>query len=172
MESMKRLLLLLSFSGVLASSQDLSGVHSVYLLPMSQGLDQYLANRLTNEGIFRVVTNPKLADAIFTDRIGEAFEETLADLSPNPEPVSPPADKQPSEETPNNSLLGDTVNKLSNPATHSSFGRNKGTFFLVNPKSHQVLWSVFQPPRDSRSAQLNRTASDIVNRLKRDLKQK
>jgi hypothetical protein len=49
--------------------QNLSGVHSVYLLPMSRALDPYLANRLTNQRVFQVVTDSKLADAVvFTDR--------------------------------------------------------------------------------------------------------
>ena len=168
---MKRLLLLLSFSGALACAQDVSAVHSVYLLPMSHGLDQYLANRLTNEHLLQVVTDPKRADAIFTDRIGAAFEEKLAELFPNPEPVSRAPEKPPADSS-SNPLLADTVNKLSNPATSSQFGQNKGTVFLVNPKSHQVLWSVYQPAKDSSSARMDRTASDIVSRLKRDLKPK
>jgi hypothetical protein len=86
---------------------------------MSRGLDQYLANRLTNRRVFQVVTDSKLAEAVFTDRLGSAFEKKLADL----------------------------------------FGK---------PKSWHVLWSAFHPPRDSISRQLDRIASDIVSRLKRD----
>ena len=166
---MKRLFFLLSFSGAVLCGQDLSAVHSVYLLPMANGLDQHLANRLTNEHVFQVVTDPKLADAIFTDRIGVAFEEKLADLTANPEPVTPPpADDQP----PPNASVGNSLNKLADPAANSSLGRSKGTVFLVNPKSHHVLWSSFQPLKGSDSEQVNRKASDIVSRLKRDLKSK
>src|ERR1022692_3229480 len=42
---MKRFLFLLSCSGVLLGGAELAGVHSVYVLPMSRGMDQYLANR-------------------------------------------------------------------------------------------------------------------------------
>ena len=35
----------------------------MYLLPMPNGLDQYLANRLTKVAFFQVVTDPKTADA-------------------------------------------------------------------------------------------------------------
>jgi hypothetical protein len=36
---------------------------------MSRALDPYLANRLTNQRVFQVVTDSKLADAVvFTDR--------------------------------------------------------------------------------------------------------
>ena len=36
---------------------------------MGSGMDQYLANQLTNAGIFEVVTDPKKADAILTDNV-------------------------------------------------------------------------------------------------------
>ena len=66
----------------------------------------------------------------------------------------------------------DPANKLSDPTAISYFGRSKGMVFLVDPKSRHVLWSVFQPPKDSSSGQLDRIASDIVSRLKRDLGEK
>src|SRR5579864_7116417 len=91
MESMKRLLFLLSLSIALSCAADLANVHSVYLLSMSHGLDQYLANRLTSDHVFRIVTDPKLADAVLTDHIGEAFEAQLETMFPKPEAPKPPA---------------------------------------------------------------------------------
>ena len=44
------------------------------------------ASRLTEDHIFQVVTDPKQADAVFTDQIGEIFEAKLADLFPAPDP--------------------------------------------------------------------------------------
>lgn len=175
MGSMKRFFLLLSCSGMLLYGAELGSVHSVYLLPMSRGLDQYLANRLTGQHLFQVVTDPKRADAIFTDRIGESFEEKLTDILPSPEPVAKPVvsptaevEEQPRGRT----LPTETVNKLANPSTNSAFGRGKGTVFLVDPKSHEVLWSAYQPPKNSSSTEMDHTASDIVSRLKRALKSK
>lgn len=169
MKWMKRCLLLLLFPGALAWGQDLSAIHTVYLLPMGRGLDQYLASRLTQEHVFQVVTDPKRADAVFTDRIGKSLDDTLADLTakPNPEPVA-----KPDEAKPPDSLASPTVNKLENLSANSSFARGKGTIFLVDPKSRQVLWSAYRPSKDSSSSQLDHTASDIVSRLKRDLKPK
>ena len=173
---MKRFFLLLSCSGMVLYSAELGSVHSVYLLPMSRGLDQYLANRLTNEHLFQVVTDPKRADAIFTDRIGESFEEKLGEILPSPEPVAKPAPTRPADETddqpPVRSLPTDTVNRLANPASTATFGRAKGTVFLVDPKSHEVLWSSYQPPKNSSNTEMDRTASDIVSRLKHALKPK
>jgi hypothetical protein len=172
---MKRFFLLLSCSAMLACAVELEGVHAVYLLPMSRGMDQYLANRLTGEHLFQVVTDPKRADAIFTDQIGERFEEKLTDILPSPEPVSKPVaapTDEPDDQPRGRTLPTETVNKLANPASTSTFGRGKGTIFLVDPKTHQVLWSAFQPPKNSSNTELDRTASDIVSRLKRTLKSK
>ena len=58
-------------------------MHTVYLLKMSSGLDQYLANRLTADHVFQVVTDPKLADAVFTDQIGEGFQMKLDEIVPH-----------------------------------------------------------------------------------------
>ena len=69
-------------------------------------------------------------------------------------------------------MFQDTVNKLDNPAGNSSFGRSKGNIFLVEAKSRQVVWSTFNPPRGMTTKDLDRTASDIVSRLKKDLNPK
>ena len=173
MGSMKRFVLLFSCSVALLSAADLAGVHNVYVLKMAKGLDQFLANRLTSDHVFRIVTDPKLADAVFTDQLGEGFQMKLEEFSPTPEsdkPAPPVKAEKGSDES--NPMLGDTVNKLSNPASSSSFGRNKGTIFLVDAKSRQVVWSMYQPPKGSTSKQMDRTANDIVSRLKKDLNPK
>ena len=192
MKTMRRLLLLLSCSGVLLCGAELAGVHSVYILPMPHGLDQFLANRLTNEHLFQVVTDPKLADAVFTDRIGEAFQLRMEAMYPPP-PSEKPAkaevqdkdskdskdskDKKDKKNRKNDDtdvvgMLTDPVNKLSNPALSGGFGRAKGTVFLVDAKSHQVVWSVFEPPKGTSDNDFDRTASDIVSRIKKDLNPK
>src|SRR5215467_5804839 len=63
-----------------AASPDLSEVKTVYLLPMSGGLDQYLAVAITNGGVFKVVTDPQKAEAVFTDHIGVSLEQSLHEL--------------------------------------------------------------------------------------------
>jgi hypothetical protein len=168
-------LLLLCLAGAFCPlpsvAADLAGVRSVYILQMPRGMDQYLANRLTNDHVFQVVTDPKRADALLTDQIGEMFEEQLATLLPSPEPVkkvTPPANDKDKTAAP--LLPIDTETKL--PPVRSTFGSSKGTLFLVDPKSHQVLWSVYDPPKASGSKEMDRTASDIVNRLKKVLNAK
>src|ERR1700677_3903765 len=95
---MKRFWIILLSCSALMCAADLAGVRAVYILPMRSGLDQFLANRLTNGGVFRVVTDPKLADAVLTDHIGETFEAQLEEMIPDPEPVkklAPPATAPP-----------------------------------------------------------------------------
>ena len=173
MGSMKRLAFLIFCSAAMLAAADLASVHNVYVLKMAKGLDQFLANRLTSDHVFQIVTDPKLADAVFTDQLGEGFQLKLEEFSPTPEsekPAPPTKAEKGGEES--NPMLGDTVNKLANPASSSSFGRNKGTVFLVDAKSRQVVWSMYQPPKGSTSKELDRTANDIVSRIKKDLNPK
>ena len=195
MGSMKRLALLFSCSTAMVFAADLASVHTVYLVKMAKGLDQFLANRLTTGHIFQIVTDPKLADAVFTDQIGEGFQMKLEEIFPTPEedtpptpptpaatpaPAAPPASpakpvrppKPAKNEEESNPMLGDTVNKLSSPSASSSFGRAKGTVFLVDVKSRQVVWSVYQPAKTGTPKEMDRTANDIVSRIKKDLNPK
>lgn len=171
---MKRMKLLLFFLGGLACAAELSGVHKVYLLPMQHGMDQYLANRLVSEHVFEVVTDPKLADAVFTERLGEGFQAQLEDLTApkNPEPAAQAAAKPVSDTSSPLSMFTNTANKVSDPALNSSFGRARGTLFLVDSKSRLVVWSIYDPPRGTGSKELDRTAGNIIGRLKKDLSPK
>lgn len=172
MDCMKRLATLALFAAGMASAADLTEVHNVYLLKMSKGFDQFLANRITEGRVFQVVTDPKLADTIITEQIGEAFQAKFDELFPPPETEKPakPEKAEKTDETADMSLMTDTVNKLSNPAT--AFSRAKGMVFLVDAKSKQVIWSAYGLPKDSSSKELDRTANDIVSRIKHDLKTK
>lgn len=149
-------LLLFALVSSFALGAGVTEVQSVYLLPMSGGLEQYLANRLTGGGVFRVVTDPKLADAVFTDQLGEAFEQTLTDLYAPP----PAADTEKEE-------------KEEKPVRHaSSFGRTKGTIFLVDLKSRAVIWSSYQKHGAATPNVMDRTASQIVQQIKKQQKAK
>jgi hypothetical protein len=135
---------------------DLPAVESVYLLPMSNGLDQHLANRLAASGVFRVVADPNKAQAIFTERLGEAFEERLKTLLA-------PAEPKPSTEKKADDTAVPRV---------SSLGRSKGTIFLVDAVSRRVLWSTYEKPRNSSPGEQDRAAQRIVDRLRASLKRK
>jgi hypothetical protein len=131
----------LTVFAALASAQ-YSGPKTVYILPMAAGLDQYLAQRLTQDHVMKVVADPKAAEVIMTDRLGEAFEQKLSEIRP------PETTKD---------------EKKADGATHNTFRSSaaKGTVFLVDAKSRAVLWSDYQKPgRDP-----NRTAERIARAL-------
>lgn len=200
MKAMKRFWLFLACSGAVALAADLAGARTVYVLSMSRGLDQFLANRLTNEHVFQVVTDPKLADVILTDRLGEGFQAQLESISPSPDAdedddkagakpaakgEAKPAAKADAKSADSKSdaksdsadasvsaMFSPPVNKLDKQGLNSTFGRNKGTIFLVDAKSRQVIWSTFEPPRGFANKDMDRTASDIVSRLKKDMQKK
>jgi hypothetical protein len=105
------------------------GVHSVYVLPMAGGLDQYLAERLIQDHVMQVVVNPKAADAVLTDRLGASFEQQLDKIHPLAKADKADGDKKDSD-------------------SHSSFrsGLAQGTIFLVDTKSRRVIWSDYEKP--------------------------
>ncbi len=151
-------------------------VHTVYLLPMTNGLDQYLANRLTNLGVFQVVADPKKADAVLTDRLGDSFESRLGELFPDGAPAPPskkdakgakpgaaPKDTDKDKDEPDTAMKGDAG------VPFSSFRRAKGTVFLVDSHNRRVLWSVYQQPKNSSASEMDRTAGRIASRLKREI---
>jgi hypothetical protein len=148
-----------------ADGAELSQVQLVYLLPMGNGMDQYIANQLTRQGVFQVVTDHQRADALFTDQIGAPFEQRLEDLYPPPLKEEKPETKEGSEAKTN-----ETAIKQEEPVTHySTFGRGKGNFFLVDRKSRRVIWSIYERPKDTTPKNLDRTAERIVSQLKKAL---
>lgn len=151
------LLLVCALGMALAANPQLAAVHTVYFLPMSNSLDQYLANRLTATGVFQVVTDPQKADAIFSDKIGEALEQKLNELYP-------PEGKKAEE---------DEKDDVGKPAPRvGSFSRARGTVFLVDRRTRNVVWSIYSPVRSTRPDDVNRRADDIITRLRKDLKAK
>src|SRR6266581_4694179 len=113
---------------------------SVYILPMAGGLDQYLAGQIARERVMRVVADPKAADLVLTDSLGASFEQKLTKIHPR--------------EGEEDDTAGETT------LFHSSGSR--GTIFLVDAKSRQVIWSDFEKSSRSGSrASLNQMAARI-----------
>ncbi len=158
-----------------ASNAQLVQIHTVYLLPMANGFDQYLANCITNAGLFQVVADPKKADAIFTDHLGEAFESRLNELFPLPMPPQPAAAKQQSGASAGTAAAETPAKDQSFAAQAtrgSAFTRAKGTLFLVDSRARTVAWSVYEKPKNTSPQELDRVAERIVIRLQRELKRK
>jgi hypothetical protein len=149
--------LAISISALAAGLDD---VKTVYVLPMSNGLDQYLAAQLTSGSVLQVVTDPKKADAVLTDHVGQSFEETLADLYSNKPAASDKAADKTDDNTPTFARSG------------MQGQRGRGNIFLVSRKSHDVLWSFYESPGDKTPNGMRRTASKISAKLAQSIKGK
>jgi hypothetical protein len=114
---------------------------------MANGLDQYLAARLAAGSVLQVVTDPHKADAIMTDHVGENFEKSLDDIF-----GTVPAAKGSSDTTPTFARL-------------QGGQRSRGTYFLVERKTRDVLWSDEENPRDNTVKETRRIAARIADRL-------
>ena len=148
-------LLALAFSlTATMTGANLAEVKSVYLMPMANGLDQYLAVRLSNNGVVQVVTDPQKADAVMTDSLGAGFEEKFEDLY-NKDRAAAKSDKVADKDVPDFSRgrVGGT--------------RARGTIFVVDRKTHELIWSVYELPKRSSPDELNTTASRIADKLGR-----
>jgi hypothetical protein len=181
-------LALLAASVPAAINPQLKQVTTVYILAMSGGMDQYLANRLTTMGVFQVVADPQKADAIITDRLGEPFEAKLKDLYPPPPPPPPPTPPAPvkdaKDDKDSKTVTSDKTSKddkgfketkLDDEGGVSrvgSFNKGRGNIFIVDRKSKNVVWSIFDRPKDSSPGELSKTAERVVKRLKDDLSDK
>ncbi len=136
---------------------EVGGLKTVYVLPMSGGLDQYLAFRLTAEGVLQVVTDPAKADAILTEGIGGRFDESFSEL------FKPPVDKDQADKS------GTT--EFSHPAMRPLSG-SRGIIFLVNRATRDVVWSTFERPKGNQPDDMNHAAEKIVDRLAKTQKSK
>ena len=67
----------LSFAAHPTPNPVLLQVKAVYVLPMGYSLDQFLMSNLTQLGVFKVVTDPQKADAVFTDRVDATFKQRM-----------------------------------------------------------------------------------------------
>ncbi len=151
---------------VAADLSELSRVRSVYIWPMHNSFDQYLAEQIAEEDVFEVVVDPKFATAVLTDRIDAPFLGALEEFFPLPE--SGEAEKDEAEEE---SASGDSIEagvQLRRP-TNRAFSRPKGTLFLVDVSSRRVLWSTFLKEYEPSPNKLHGQARDVVMRLKKQL---
>lgn len=125
------------------------------MLPMGGGLDQYLATRMVEQHLFQVVTDPQRADAIIVDRIGTALEDKLAELYP---------DEKKKAEAEKDKKPGDN-NSVAQRVGSTNLQRGRGTIFLIDRRTHTVLWSMYAPSKSVRPADVHRNAESIVKKL-------
>ena len=123
---------------------------TVYILEMSNGLDQHLANRLTGSRVMWVVLEPKRADAVLTESLDESFWSWLAqDLS----------SRLPAQRRRRRSRAGIRKNAARQLQT-SGHGLPGGSARQV------VLWSAWENPKNPSPVELGHSAERIANQLK------
>ncbi len=144
-----KLFLLAAAAALAMPAADLVEFKTVYLLPMSNGLDQFLAIKLTSGSVMQVVTDPKKADAILTDHIGTAFEQKLDELF---------GKKEKDEDTARTGM--------------QNASRGRGAIFLVDRKTRDVIWSAYERPKTTAPDDMNHTAEKIAQKLEKDRKGK
>jgi hypothetical protein len=149
---MKQLTVLLAACASMMAG-DLASVKTVYILRMPNGLDQYLAIQLAHDGPFKVVTDPQKADVIFTDRIGANFEQEMRNLF-----APPKADGKLGDADPNKAVM--------QPLSHG-----KGSIFLVDRTSKEVLWSLYVKPTGTGSDYTHQLAGKIISALNKSRKE-
>ena len=171
---MKFLSALFCATSLWAADPAVREVKAIYLLPMSSGLDQFLASRLTSEGLVQVVTDPLKADAVLTDKVGEALERKMHELyDPKPEPPKPdPAaeakkDEETKEKESKDAAKAAEATRMAR-AGQSSWGRGRGSIFLVQRSTGNVIWSTVGQPKDSSTPEVRKTAAKITAQLKKD----
>jgi hypothetical protein len=154
-----KLLVLAIAAAALAWGAGLTDYKTVYVLPMSSGLDQFVAIKLTTGSVMQVVTDPRKAELILTDAIGAAFEAKLDDLY----------GQKPKNEDKDDKNGKDSVNGSSRISPAS---RGRGAVFLVDRKTRDVVWSAYVKPKGTAPDELNQSAAEIVAKLTKDMKGK
>lgn len=150
-----KLLLCFVIASAFAGAGELAEYKTVYVLPMSSGLDQFLATRLTNGTALHVVTDPMKADVVFTDRIGSGFEQQLDELY-GQKPKIDDKDK-----------ANGSQRSFASPIAHG-----KGLLYLVDRRSRDVVWSMYTKPKSSTPEDMNHAAGEIASKLEKDMRGK
>jgi hypothetical protein len=145
-------------AAVSVAGGDVTGASAVYIMPMSNGLDQFLALRITTGGVMQVVTDPMKADVVLTDRVGSGFDEKWNELYPPPKP--PKSDDKDSKKDKDKDDVYSIQRGASQPST-----RSRGAIFLIERSTRNVLWSTYVRPKTSAPDDMNHTADVIAKEL-------
>jgi hypothetical protein len=137
-----KLLFGLALGAMFLHAAGINEIKTVYVFPMHNSLDQYLVSRLAQTHTFEVVSDPKLADAVFTDSIGPTFQSAF-----------------------NTEVLGGKGDASQMPP---AFRSSRNTIFLVS-KGKRVIWSTYFAARDTSSKQLEKASNQVVAHLQKDL---
>jgi len=142
---------------------------TVYLAPMGYGMDQYLANHLTVQRLYQVMTHPKDAELMFSDLLGPALGRKLRESFPEyfEEPAAPEEAEKKEEEKKGDTAVSAKVEP--DEMRRGNWGQGKGNYFLLDYRSGRVLWSTYFRPDSFTPRDLDQAAKKIVDRLKKQV---
>lgn len=146
------------------AGDELLQIRTVYILRMSRAFDQYLATHLTRGGMLQVVTDPQKADAVLTEQLGKNFEDEMEELYPKPKAPEPPPAETDEEPTGSPALMWEMRDPEGRP--RSTFGRGRGTVFLVHRSTGNVVWSTYLRPKSPTADVLNDAAKQVAEQIK------
>jgi hypothetical protein len=92
-----------------------------------------------------------------------------------PPPVSlekPAPETEKTEEATKDTAAGDFAPAPPPPGSMSTFGRGKGTLFLVDTRTREILWSTYEEPKANEPKYLDRTAGAVTKRIQKALEAK
>ena len=160
---------LAGIAAVQVAAAGLGEARRVYFWPMSYGFDHYLADQATTEDVFDVVVDPKLAQAIMTERIDSKFLDAMDEFFPQPEEEDKEAKEEEEEEEAETGGIFSGDGFLPERPLNQPVGRSKGTLFLVDVVSRQILWSTYLKEFDPAPNELHKQARSVVQRFKKGL---
>jgi hypothetical protein len=115
--------------------------------------------------VLLVVTDPQKADVILSDRIGAGLDEKLDELyGGKPAPAKSNAASK-------SDNAGKSDNDFSKPSSQP-ISHARGTVFLIDRKTRNVVWSLYERPKNTSPDELNHVAEKIAGKLSKDLKGK
>ena len=124
---------------------------TVFIVPMANGLNSYIASRLTRSGVVWVVLEPESAEAVLTDRVDEAFWAWST------------MHYKAAAKNSNVTINDDDPLRFK----HLSMGPYRGTVFLVDPRNGLIFWSMYEPTPNTTTNSLNLAAAHIAASLKK-----
>lgn len=176
-----------------AEDASLATVQTIYVLPMSSGIDQFIAHQVAHHHVYQVTTDPLQADAFLSDFVGASFEMRVddllktarekAELAAQEEAKKEQArkeqetgkkaeakgkDKEKDRDAKDKDTEAPGGFQTAGAVTRiQSFGRGKGNVFLVDAKSRRVLWTGFDIAKNTRAESLQKSASRLVSQLRK-----
>ncbi len=157
---MRWLLILAALTAPLLAA-DLSSVGPVYFWPMNGALDQYVAEQATSSGVFAVTVDPARAKTVMTDHIDAKFFEGMNEIFVDEAEIAAAEENDDDEEATGSIESGLAPQRAANRPRSSP----KGTVFLVNIRSRQVVWSTFLGEFDRSPKKLHKKAQQVISDL-------